>query len=447
MMKLRPLMQRIPKLAWVLLFLQLILVCLLLLSLSHLFSVGTAESLRATTDSQHIIINAKTGDVIGQQSLAESRAKTENSTEVSDSDTPKAPDFDVAPTDEENSDTSDNSAPHDAQASTDTPSDTKAQPSLDEKNSGITEPQTASSIVDIAVTPIAPVLRNAHSLVIAPAPEITDSSSGKILPKRGAKGISPSTLYAHGYRWPTDEKKQKPTIALLVSGLGQNTTAMSEALQLPATISFSFTPYTIHGDKWVEWARNAGHEVWLDIPSQTSDFPSADPGPLGIFSPQSPDKITENLEAIMSRISGYVGFSLPIHQTIINDAALMSPILIEIGKRGLLLAVPSSGITPDTMTHLAKFKHSIVFADSVLDTTLEVNAIRAQLRKLEAQAKEKGTAFGVISSSPLSIRIIKDWTDGLKAKHIALAPVSAFTRMDEKDAPAPEKKEAPKAAH
>lgn len=447
MMKLRPLMQRIPKLAWALLLLQLVLVCLLLLSISHVFSVGTAESLRATADMQHIIINAKTGDVIGQPALAAKSSEVGSGEEVSDTQTPKAPDFDVAPTDEESAEDPAENATDDKKTSVADPSDTNTVPSSHDTDSQIIEPQVSSSIVDVAAKPIAPVLRNAHSLVMAPAPEITESISGKTLPKRGAKGITASTLYAHGYRWPTDEKKQKPTIALLVSGLGQNTTAMTEALLLPPAISFSFTPYTIHGDKWVEWARNAGHEVWLDIPTQTSNFPSADPGPLGIFSPQSADKITENLEAIMSRFSGYVGFSLPIDQAIINDAELMSPILTELGKRGLLLVVPSSKTAPDTMTHLAKFKRSIVFADSVLDTTLEINAIRAKLRKLETQAMEKDTAFAIISATPLSIRLIKDWSDGLKAKNIALAPVSAFTRIDEKDAPEPEKKEAPKAAH
>lgn len=445
-MKLRPLLQRMPKPALGLLAAQAVLLCLLLLSLSHFFSVGTSEVLRATANQQRILINAKTGEILGQTDVSKTEAPTHT---ASTSEVPAAIPAKDAP------------APPATEPDTDKP---VAAPTTDAQTQHVAQPEPSSnpataansqgspaqdiaSILDITPATIAPVTRSSNSLVIAPAPEVTDTSSGKPLPKRGAKNIVPSKLYARGYSWPQDEKEKKPTIVILVSGLGQNADAMAAALTLPAQISFSFTPYTQHGDDWVVWARNAGHEVWLDIPAQTAAFPASDPGPLGIYSPLGSEKITENLMAIMATFSGYVGFSLPIDQTIINNADLMAPILAELHKRGLLLAVPSSTITPETMTHLVPYKDAILFADMVLDSTLEANAIRAKFRKLESAAQKKGVAFGVISSFPLSIRLLKDWSHTLKDTEFVLAPVSALSRIHEKPPADSEKKAAPKAAH
>ena len=50
---------------------------------------------------------------------------------------------------------------------------------------------------------------------------------------------------------------------------------------------------------------------------------------------------------------------------------------------------------------------------------------RQALARLESVAKERGTAIGIASAKPATIKQITAWTETLQAKGIVLVPVSA----------------------
>jgi hypothetical protein len=204
---------------------------------------------------------------------------------------------------------------------------------------------------------------------------------------------------------------------------------MQAALPLPPEISFSFSPYGERTAQWVEWARNAGHEVWMDLPTQTEAFPIDDPGPLGIFKPMSQTEVKKNFRALMLRFTGYVGFALPAAQTVLKEHTLFDPVVKELEARGLLLAVPTSDISPATLTYLAPLEKNLILADMLADQEIDENFIRSRLSRLEDQARSNHAAFAVVRAHPMALRLIGEWAKTLPAKNIELAPVSALPHM------------------
>jgi hypothetical protein len=62
-----------------------------------------------------------------------------------------------------------------------------------------------------------------------------------------------------------------------------------------------------------------------------------------------------------------------------------------------------------------------------LDESLSELEIKAGLFKLENLAKTQGFAVGKIRPYPLSIRVLKEWLNGLNRKEIVVVPVIAAT--------------------
>jgi polysaccharide deacetylase 2 family uncharacterized protein YibQ len=441
----RAVLSRIPRVAWGLIAAQLLLIAALLLSLGHLFAQTTEESLRAGAAMQRVVIDSKTGIITsgnfkpeplpsgtipafdvapdGTREKADgARKKPESAGGTGTKKKPDSPKPAATPAHKpvtvsgQKSEAAPPAKPAVSAGTTPVARDTKPLPAA------------RSFVLDVAEPLLAPVPRQQASLVMAPAPEVSEQTPQGILPKHSAGKSTPASLYGRPYQWQPAET-QKPVVAVLVIGLGLNARGMEAALQLPPEISFSFSPYGEHSPRWVEWARNGGHEAWMDLPAQTEAFPLDDPGPLGIFKPMSIEQVQKNFRKLMLRFTGYVGFVLPASQTVLKEQMLFLPVAKELEARGLLLAVPTSDVAPESLNYLGPLKKNILLADMLADQEIDENFIRSRLSRLEDQARAKRTAFAVVRAHPLALRLLAEWAKTLPAKNIELVPVSALPHL------------------
>lgn len=393
---------------------QLLLLVWLLMGISAWFSVGEKELQRALEAQQQVVIDAKTGKLLSPEAEAEfsdapSKKPSDATSEVkTPSNSALAPAYDVAPS-------VDNAVAPDAT--------TPAAPEQTEQAPSANATAATGDTLDTAPAPaLAPVPRSNNSLVPAPAPEVSDITPNGVLPKKGGKHAIPYQLYAKRYVWAKEDVP--PSVSILVVGLGLNPRSMQAALDLPAEVSLAIGPY---GDpRWVEYARNQGHEVWLDLPAQTNDFPRHDPGVFGIHAALNPEQVTKTLRRAMMQINGYVGFVLPIGQTVMPEAKLAAPLLEEATTRGLRVVVPTSDQVLSQFAYVTPHRANILEPIAIIDSTSSEAFIRARLAKLEEHAQENGHVFAVVGSTPLSLKMVSEWTKGLKKKNIALVPVTAL---------------------
>lgn len=386
--------KRIPRTAWLLAAAQLLLLAAILASLHALMNLPLAESKRANGSGQRVVIDAVTGQVAALSA-------------------PETPLFDVAP-----------EAPPELPVAPPEPD----APATPEPAPSAPTPDTEAKPEDAAIPPlvlarkpvhIAAVARGENSLADAPADAVTERSDAGVLPKRGSDGATPATLYGRPYSWP---KQPKASVAILLTGLGLDDAVMKDALALPPEVSLSFSPYGKDSREWSVYARNLGHEAWLDLPAETDGFPANDPGPLAVHRGLSRTEIVSRLRKAMQVLPGFVGFVLPPGQAVLPQADIIMPTLEELRQRGLLVAVASSAVKPETLSHLGEVRGELLFAGAASASDAEANDLLSLLQRAEAAA---GSVLVVMEASPSTLHVLTAWTKEAQGRGV-LVPASAL---------------------
>ena len=170
---------------------------------------------------------------------------------------------------------------------------------------------------------------------------------------------------------------------------------------LPAPISVAYGAYGRSLQDGVTKARADGHEVLLQIPLEPNNYPSEDPGPHTLLTTLPPQENMKRLQWLMSRYTGYVGVTNHMGAKFeARDG------LVRAGARGAETARPAlcrrrqhAGVA-----HRRKIANTIGLEYSVVSVQIDggqsAAEIAKQLAKLEAMAKEQGTAIGVVRLKP-----------------------------------------------
>jgi polysaccharide deacetylase 2 family uncharacterized protein YibQ len=246
-----------------------------------------------------------------------------------------------------------------------------------------------------------------------------------VIPKIGPDGARPADLYAQAAK-TLPGKPNAPRIAIVVGGLGISASATQEAFaKLPGPVTFAFAPYGFEVDKAATRARAQNHEVLLQVPMEPFDYPDNDPGPQTLLMSLSAEQNLHRLYWVMSRFQGYVGIANHMGARFTSSEPALSPVLREMGRRGLIYFDDAS--SPRSLAGQIAGANNLPFAKAevVLDSVpTPVNIDRA-LTRLEAMARERGTAVAVASALPASIERIAQWAKTVENRGYVLVPISA----------------------
>jgi hypothetical protein len=244
------------------------------------------------------------------------------------------------------------------------------------------------------------------------------------MPKMGEGRLRALDLYAR-----PDTGGTSPRIAILISGVGIGQAATASAIaRLPAAISLALSPYAGDVEKTAAKAREAGHELFVQVPMEPFDYPDSDPGPQTLLASSRPAENGDRLAWAMSRFPGFVGLVNFMGGKMMSDAANLEPIMKEIGARGLGFVDDGTAQGSQAPASAAKFKTPIARAEIVLDATARPEAIDRELARLEAQARKNGFALASASAQQLSIDRIARWARDLDGRGVRLVPVSVALR-------------------
>jgi polysaccharide deacetylase 2 family uncharacterized protein YibQ len=263
-------------------------------------------------------------------------------------------------------------------------------------------------------------------LPAAPDPRLIEQTAHGPIPRIGADGARPSEVYARPAVSSGGLTRGSPRIALLIGGMGLASRATDSAIaNLPGAVTLGFAPYGADLAHETARAREAGHEIVLQIPMEPFDFPRNNPGPHTLLAGAGKAANIDNLSWLMSRFTGYAGVANFLGGKLTADAKALTPVLHEIAARGLFYVDDGTSAQSLAMTLAPGQALAAARAEIVLDSTAEPEAIEAALARLEASARDKGVAIGVASALPPSIAIIGRFARGLEARGIALIPLSA----------------------
>jgi polysaccharide deacetylase 2 family uncharacterized protein YibQ len=258
-----------------------------------------------------------------------------------------------------------------------------------------------------------------YPLASAPKRDLVETGPYGPVPRVGPDGTPPWQAYAARDQAPPE----LPRVAIVVHGLGMMADSMQAAvMRLPPAVTLSFSPYADALPEKMQVARQAGHEVLLDLPTEGTAFPAQDPGPLGMLTVLPTEETRDRLDQILAKGIGYVGFLATNPGRFTNAPEPMEAVLSRIRAAGLvyLHQGEARGLAANT-----RVLPPLRAVDVVIDQRGFAESIDTRLAYLERVALARGSSIGIMTASPLAFARLRAWATDLQARGVALAPLSA----------------------
>ncbi|PQA88086.1 divergent polysaccharide deacetylase family protein [Hyphococcus luteus] len=230
------------------------------------------------------------------------------------------------------------------------------------------------------------------------------------------------------YARPFDGDRSLPRIAVIVGGLGLNATVTERAIDdLPPEVSLSFAPYAKNLDFWTKKARQAGHEVLIELPMEGYGANVKALGAAALLTSRSEAENLQRLDWLMARFGAYFAATNYLGAKFSADADAIAPVLKRLREAGV-------GYIDDTgaagragaETGLAMASVSRMIPAAADDADLR--AVERELRQLEKIAERDGQALGKTYAYAATIEALAEWTRTLERKGFEKAPASALLR-------------------
>ncbi|MFB9981961.1 divergent polysaccharide deacetylase family protein [Mesorhizobium kowhaii] len=262
-----------------------------------------------------------------------------------------------------------------------------------------------------------------QNLKIAHIPDkaLIEASETGPLPVRAADGRRPFDVYARPWSGARGAR-----VAIVIGGLAVSQTGTQAAIaKLPAEVTLAFAPQGNSIGRWMQAARQAGHEIVMQVPLEPFDYPNINPGRNTLTVAASADENLKNLHWALSRTTNYTGVMNYMGARFSADAAAMAPFMAELGKRGL--AYIDDGSSARSLAPDLALKDGVPFVsgDTAIDAVQDRGAILKKLDGLEATARAKGFAVGIGSAFDLTVDTVSSWVAEAKKRGIEIVPISA----------------------
>ncbi|MBL4894817.1 MAG: divergent polysaccharide deacetylase family protein [Emcibacter sp.] len=214
----------------------------------------------------------------------------------------------------------------------------------------------------------------------------------------------------------------KPQISIIIDDLGVVRSRTFDVITLAPPLTLSFLPYAPDLYDVTRIARDKGHELMVHIPMEPKG--DKDPGPHALLTHSTDQKILQDLQFNLSRFDGYVGLNNHMGSAFTEDRAGLNLVLDEVQKRGLLV-LDSRTSGKSLFAQMAEERNiPNMTRDLFLDNEQDVDYIIGQLEKLENMARRRGTAIAIGHPYKETIKALSIWLPTLKAKGIAVVPLS-----------------------
>jgi len=215
------------------------------------------------------------------------------------------------------------------------------------------------------------------------------------------------------------EEESASKIAFVIEGLGLNQAATETAItKFPPAVTLAFSPYSRGLNRWLQMAKEHGHEVFIEVPMESKEFPAQDPGPLGLLTRLETEERDERLESILKVGSGAVGVLDTMGSRYRESDEHISALFEKLREENLYYVQGRPGI---------RVGESIVptaSAEVVIDERPFRAAIDARLEYAEQLAKYQGSVVAAIGAKPVGFERLVLWMEQAKDRGITLAPVS-----------------------
>ncbi|MAS86851.1 MAG: hypothetical protein CMH30_02570 [Micavibrio sp.] len=219
---------------------------------------------------------------------------------------------------------------------------------------------------------------------------------------------------------------QKPKIAIIFIDVDAKTEALKKAQEtLSKTYSFGFNPYDQALEEKTKLSHENGFESWLMLPTEPTNYPYNDRGPLSLLTNDKKDIIQTKLAAIAYKapyVIGMLGYTDTLFMDNESRRAIVSSFLNNIGF-AYIHGVNDISVQGDVA-------QAIPYAekDIVIDSSAKPKDIANTLVQLETIAQNTGYAIGYAHLYDTTLKTLENWNSTLSERGILLVPASSITK-------------------
>ena len=265
-------------------------------------------------------------------------------------------------------------------------------------------------------------------LAARPNEDLLEETPEGLLPVVAADGLRPVDHYARPWSGARGAR-----IAIVVGGIGLSQTGSQRAIrELPEDITLAFAATGNSLTRWMQEARQKGHEILLQVPMEPFDYPTNNPGRGTLLTSEADADNLANLHQAMARMTNYTGIMNYMGGKFLANEKAMDPVMRDIADRGLLFLDDGSTARSLTGGYGKALGMPHAFGDVLLDGQLNREAILNKLDELERIARRNGQAIGIASAFDESIDAIAEWRDEAIARGIEIVGVSAIATENER---------------
>jgi hypothetical protein len=251
---------------------------------------------------------------------------------------------------------------------------------------------------------------------------IETTPQGNVPAIRDSDGLTPFKAYSAPF---TADPNAKGRISFLVADFGLSAkNSLPLITDLPSGFSFLISPYLVDAQKWTDSARKYAHEIWLDIPMQSPEYPAVDTGPNSQLLNLSDTESNTRLLKTLASITGYAGVTIDNLFTFEQNKDKLQKIVTSVAVRGLGILQPDPKKIFD-LRFISDQKAPAGGAAFALDVPVSEKDIQAKLIEIETLAAQKKNIIVILRPYPVTIKTIKAWIPQAQSRGIQLAPVSA----------------------
>lgn len=255
------------------------------------------------------------------------------------------------------------------------------------------------------------------SPIAAPDPALLQRSPFGDIPRIAGDGRRAAAYYARPF-----ERGANPRIAIIVGGLGLNAALTERAIdELPPEVTLAFAPYAKDLEHWTARAREAGHEIMIELPMEGYGGGADALGPAALTTERTNAENLQRLDWLLARADGYFGVTNYLGGKFSADQDAMSAVLSRISSLGLAY-VDDTGAARQALTgdgRIAIVNRLIAAGGG------DGDGAKRDLAALEKIAARDGDALGKTFAYDSTISALAAWARDLEARKLTLAPASA----------------------
>ena len=269
------------------------------------------------------------------------------------------------------------------------------------------------------ISPQAASLTRTAAAIPDPNPALLQKSPFGKIPAISSDGRAPARYYARPF-----ESGKEPRVAIIVGGLGLNPSLTERAIEeLPPEVTLAFAPYAKDLDMWTARAREAGHEIMLELPMEGHGGGNDALGPAALLTERTTAENLQRLDWLLSRFGGYFGVTNYLGGKFSTDREEMSAVLARLTDLGLVY-IDDTGAARRALSD----SDQMIVVNRMIGAGNDNSAAKRDLDALEKIAARDGEALGKTYAYDATIDAIGAWASDLQSRKIMLAPASSVLR-------------------